>query len=139
MAAVDFSFEAPYLISISGKSFPGLIVTLENTYDPSTAIEVRAALDSGAEYSLFDGQVAQAIGLDLISGAQFTFVTTGGATIDARILPVVIRHPNLDAFKMDLRFSTGKIRRDILGRDFFNLLQVGFREHHRLVYLSATP
>lgn len=139
MVAVDFSFEAPYLTSISGKSFPGLIVTLENAYDPSTPIEVRASLDSGAEYSLFDGQTAQAIGLDLISGAPFTFVTTGGATIDARILPVVVRHSDLAAFKMDLRFSTGKIRRDILGRDFFNLVQVGFRERHLRVYLSATP
>jgi hypothetical protein len=55
-------------------------------------LETHAELDSGAEYSLFDGQLAVDIGLPL--------------------------------------------RRNILGRDFFDLLTVGFDEHHSEVYLG---
>lgn len=139
MVAVDYSFEIPYLIGTNGKSFPGLIITLAEASDLSVAVEIRAELDSGAEYSLVDGEFATTIGLDLSAGSQFRFVTLGGATIDSRILPVVLRHADLGAFRIGLRFSTNKIRRNILGRDFFSLIQIGFRERHLTVYLSSTP
>jgi len=139
MVAVDYSIEVPYLIGMNGKSFPGLVVTLADASEPSDAVEVRAELDSGAEFSLIDGEFASAIGLELSAGSEFRFVTLGGATIDSRILQVVLRHADLGAFRIGLRFSTNKIRRNILGRDFFSLIQIGFQERHLMVYLNATP
>lgn len=139
MPVVNYSLEVPYLRATNGKSFPGLIVAVEKPGNSSSSVEVRAELDSGAEYSLFDGEIAAAIGLDLYSGKLFTFDTTTGATIDARILQVTLRHADLGTFDLPLRFSTSKILRDVLGRDFFNLIQIGFRERHLTVYLNATP
>ena len=40
---------------------------------------------------------------------------------------------------MELRFSIGQIQRNLLGRDFFNLMQIGFRERHLEVFLTASP
>ena len=139
MSAVNYSLEARYLIGAGGGSFPGLIVAVEKPTVPTGSLEIRAELDSGAEYSLFDGEVATAIGLDLFSGKPFTFDTTSGATIDARILRIVLRHVELGTFELPLRFSTGKIFRNILGRDFFDLIQIGFRERHLMVFLEAAP
>ncbi|MHB8381460.1 MAG: pepsin/retropepsin-like aspartic protease family protein [Candidatus Binataceae bacterium] len=139
MPVVNYSLEAAYLRATNGKSYPGLIVAVEKPGDSSRSFEVRAELDSGAEYSLFDGEMAAEIGLDLHSGKPFTFETATGARIYARILQVTLRHADLGTFDLPLRFSTSRIRRDVLGRDFFDLIQIGFRERHLTIYLNATP
>jgi hypothetical protein len=117
--------------------FPGLFVELQNPSNPAKSIQIPAELDSGAEYSLFEGKLAIAIGLDLFEGKPFAFELNNGISLDARVLPVVISHAELGRFELHARFSTGPIRRSILGRDFFDLLQVGFDEHHSEVYLST--
>ena len=77
------------------------------------------------------------IGLDLFNGKPFAFELNNGVALHARILPVVISHQQLGRFNFDARFSTEPLRSNILGRDFFDLLQVGFDEHHSEVYLST--
>jgi hypothetical protein len=116
--------------------YPGLIIELVN---PSTAkgIEISAELDSGAEYSLFEGRLAVILGFDLFGGKPFAFELANGVLIEARILPVTISHGELGRFSLRARFSTGPLRRNILGRDFFDLVRIGFDEHHSEVYLSA--
>ena len=95
-------------------------------------IEIRAQLDSGAEYSLFQGGLAVAIGLDQL----FVFNLANGAPLESRILSITLSHAELGRFNLLARFSTGPLRRNILGRDFFDLLQIGFDEHHSEVYLG---
>ena len=102
-------------------------------------MEIDAELDSGAEYSLFEGSLAFAIGLDLFEGTPFAFGLADGISLDSRILPVVLSHAELGRFELDARFSTGPLRSHILGRDFFDLLQVGFNEHHSEVFLGTAP
>jgi hypothetical protein len=138
VGAVVYQIRVEYLRRQDGRSYPGLVVQLENPNDPENAVDLRAELDSGAEFSLFDGSLARAIGLDLPNGTPFRFVTTNSSYIDARILPVVISEPDLGRFPIDLRFSISQIQRNILGRDFFNLTQIGFREHHLEVFLTPT-
>jgi len=117
--------------------FPALFIELQNPSNPAKSIQIPAELDSGAEYSLFEGLLALTIGLDLFEGKPFAFQLNNGVSLDARTLPVVISHGDLGRFDFNARFSTGPLRRNILGRDFFDLLQVGFDEHHSEVYLSA--
>jgi len=81
-------------------------------------MEMNAELDSGAEYSLFQGHWARAIELDLFKGMPFTFGLANGFDLDARILPVAVSVGELGRFNLKARFSTGPLRRNILGRDF---------------------
>ena len=43
------------------------------------------------------------------------------------------------AFELDVCFSEQKLRRNILGRDVLDKLQVGFREHYSRFYVSTEP
>ncbi len=45
----------------------------------------------------------------------------------------------LGRFELEVGLSTSAIKRNLLGRDFFNLFQIGFREHHQMVLLKASP
>jgi hypothetical protein len=36
-------------------------------------------------------------------------------------------------------FSSGEIHRNLLGRDFFNLAQIGFRERHLTFFITPSP
>ena len=110
---------------------------LKNRASSTPPIEIRAALDSGAEYSLFDGALAPLIGLDLFAGERFVFSFANGLSLEARIFPVEVSHADLGSFNLPARFSTGPLRRNILGRDFFDLLLVGFDEHRSEVYLTT--
>jgi hypothetical protein len=42
-------------------------------------------------------------------------------------------------FNLEIGFTDRQIRRNLLGRDFFNLVQIGFREHQLQYYLNTTP
>jgi hypothetical protein len=135
---ISYRFKFSYLRRPNGSLFPGLAVELQNPPTGAKSTEVDAELDSGAEYSLFEGSLALAIGLDLFEGRSFAFRLNNGAALDSRILPVVISHRGLGRFNLDVRFSTAPIASNILGRDFFDLILIGFDEHRSEVYLNAT-
>ncbi|HEY6418510.1 MAG TPA: hypothetical protein VIX59_05855 [Candidatus Binataceae bacterium] len=139
MTTVVYQVQIPYLWHANGGRYPGLIVQVQNPSYSANVVEIVAELDSGAEYSLFNGKLAKAIGLDLADGEEFRFEATNRSSINAIILRAIIYHPDLGSFPMDLRFSTDDIRRNLLGRDFFNQMQLGFREHHMEVYVTPVP
>jgi hypothetical protein len=138
LISVTYQFRFPYLRQLDGSLVPGLVIQLRNPITGAKTVETNAELDSGAEYSLFDGQLAIDIGLDIFKGKPFVFELANGIPLDARILAVVISHAELGRFNFEARFSTGPLRRNILGRDFFDLLQIGFDEHQSEIYLGAT-
>jgi hypothetical protein len=138
LGAILYQLRVPYLRRANGSMFPGLVAKLQNPGNSSASVEAVAELDSGAEYSLYDGLLASTIGLDLLNGKEFVFGLADGSSFSARILPVVIVEDSLGRFPLGLRFSIGPIRRNILGRDFFDLVQIGFREHHSEVYLTPS-
>jgi hypothetical protein len=137
LVTIVYQIRAPYLRRAGGL-FPALFIGLHNPSHPAKSIEIPAELDSGAEYSLFEGKLAIAIGLDLFSGQPFAFSLNNGVGLDARILPITISHSELGRFNSPVRFSTGPLLSNILGRDFFDFLQIGFDEHHSELYLTAT-
>jgi hypothetical protein len=71
---VSYAHELEYLRdSVTGELFPGLWIVIRNLED-GRELELQAHLDSGAERSLFDGQVARALGLPIEGGERLYFV-----------------------------------------------------------------
>jgi hypothetical protein len=48
-------------------------------------------------------------------------------------------HPDLGSFTLEVGFSSTDIHRNLLGRDFFNLAQIGFRERFLTLYVTPAP
>lgn len=139
MIAVTYDHVFNYLYGVDNRQFPGLIIRVENPHDSERAIEVDAHLDSGAERSLFNGWIANTIGLELLSGPELKYKATNDTTVEGRVHRVILSHPLLGHFPIEVGFSTGPIRRNLLGRDFFVLIQIGFREWHSTFYVTASP
>jgi len=139
MVTVEYHHEIPYGYDGNGKQAPRLTIQLGNRGDGEQVVELDAYLDSGAERSLFDGRFAAVVGLDLLAGEEITFQSTAGAALTARLHPVRLSHASLGSFDLEVGFSTAQIGRNLLGRDFFGLVQIGFREHHSTVYVTTEP
>jgi hypothetical protein len=139
MVTVDYHHEIPYGHDANGKQYPRLTLTLANPGDPGQAVDLDAHLDSGTDRSLFNGVWAPVLGIDLLAGPGMTFLPTAGGVLPARLHPVRIAHALLGSFDMEVAFSTVPIGRNLLGRDFFSLIQVGFRESRLALYVTALP
>lgn len=139
MVVVRYEHELPYGASAGGRLFPRLLLRLSNPSDPAQSLDVDAYLDSGAERSLFDGRLGRALGIAIENGARLTYATTFGATVSAWLHRVKFEHEELGDFDLEVGFSSQEVHRNLLGRDFFRLVQVGFREHHGVLYITPTP
>lgn len=139
MPTVAYPHEFPYRQSPAGGTFPILPVTISTSHQLTRSADVIAYLDSGAQRSLFDGTLAAAIGLDLLDGRRLPFASAAGFSIEAIIHPVRLSHPDLGDFGLEIGFSTIPLRRNLLGRDFFSLVQIGFRERQQVFYVRAEP
>jgi hypothetical protein len=136
MVAVSYDLELDYLRdSARGSAFPGLWIVLGGREDRE--LEVMAHLDSGTETSLFDGRIGRAIGLDLSAGEILVFRSSTGAEIGASLHPVRVAQEKLGGYELTIAFGEQPITRNLLGRDFFNLFQIGFRERHLKIFFSA--
>jgi hypothetical protein len=90
--------------------------------------------------SLLNGEiVVPALGLELFSGPTQRYNPVTGSGLAGRLHKVEIFYPDLDSFVLDVGISTVPIRRNILGRDFFNLIQIGFRERHKMLLITVEP
>ncbi len=138
MVSVHYSLEFPYRI-YQDELFPMVMIALKN---PATrgSIDQDAFLDSGASRSIFVGDVAPMIGLNLLDGEPWEFRTNTGQPVHARIHRVeVVLGDGVPEFGLDLAFSTDTIQRNLLGRDFFRLLQIGFREAYAELFVEPVP
>ncbi len=133
MPEVSYRISLDYLRdSVTGDPFPGLWVAVGHP-DGDGELEIQCHLDSGAEVSLFDGEIAHGIGLELQSGAAQSYSTSSGATLAARLHRVRIRHEELGEHELRVGFSEQRLARNLLGRDFFNLFRIGFRERQSIL------
>ncbi|HXR35536.1 MAG TPA: hypothetical protein VN754_06285 [Candidatus Binataceae bacterium] len=120
--------------------FPGLIVRVLKPGSPDSGVDLNVHFDSGASRSLLNGEiVVPALGLDLFSGPTQRYNPVTGSGLEGRLHKVEIFHPDLGSFVLDVGISTVPIRRNILGRDFFDLVQIGFREHHQTLFITPEP
>ena len=137
MEVVQYTHQVTYLRDSIGKPFPILQLRISNPVDSDQGLDIEGYLDSRAEYSLLNGWMAAAIGLDLLSGTERKYGPIVGPTIVGRVHRIRLTHPAVGTFDLDVGFSTQEIRREILGRDFFNLVQIGFRERYLSYYLKT--
>jgi len=89
--------------------------------------------------SLFDGTIGSSLGIDLLNGREKRFQSTNGAVLSSRLHQVRLFHPALGSFDLEVAFSTSPIARNLLGRDFFRRVQIGFRESHATFCVTAQP
>ena len=139
MTTVSYSRRFNYLYDLQNQRFPGLPLRISSPNHPEQELDIDAGLDSGAQRSLFNGEIGRVLGLDLFSGREVAYVSTTGVSVIARMHPVSLSHPALGRFRLEVGFSTTHIRRNLLGRDLFNLIQIGFRERHLTFYVTPTP
>jgi hypothetical protein len=144
MVSVGYSLVFNYR-SYRGELFPVTTVELSASADDALAVEQDAFLDSGASRSIFRGEIPAMLGLNLLDGEPWEFETNTGVRLEARVhdVRVALMPAEEDAapvsFIVPLAFATGEIGRNLLGRDFFRLTQIGFRERHSQFYLEPTP
>jgi hypothetical protein len=136
---ITYTYQFQYTYDPKGDPFPILPVRVLSTASPGLVVEVDAYLDSGAERSLFSGTLAIPLGIDLLRGRRIAYFSAGGMRMDAFLHPVTIRHPELGQFDLEVGFSSVALARNLLGRDFFNLVQVGFRERQLVFYITPEP
>lgn len=139
MVTVSYAYQFNYPYHAQGGRFPALVVRIASPNFPLQSVEIDAYFDSGAEGTLIDGRHARAIGLELLAGQVKRYKSTMGTSLEARLHPISLSHPDLGAFQLIAGFSTDGITRNLLGRDFFNLIQVGFRERHQVFYIEPNP
>jgi hypothetical protein len=124
----------------SGKSFPGLWVQVSIPGNADRIVDTSAHLDTGSELSVFDGKpILRRLGIDLMAGPEIVLSSSAGFSLTARIHQLELSHPELGRFTLDAAISTVPIARNLLGRDFFEQIQIGIREFHHTFFITAAP
>lgn len=137
MPSVSYGISLDYLRDPeAGNPFPGLWIAVAHP-DRTRELEVQCHLDSGAELSLFDGESARAIGLELQRGVPQIFSSSSGAKLLPRLHTVRLIHADLGERELRIGFSEQRLARNLLGRDFFNLIRIGFRERQSVLLFEA--
>lgn len=136
---MSYDYQFNYIYDLNGEPYPGLVLRISLPHHPEQTLDIDAYFDSGTQRSLLDGQLGRAMGLDLLSGRPIRYTSVTGSGIDARLHRIQLSHPDLGNFELEIGFSIGQISRNLLGRDFFNLIQIGFREQHLTFYVTPNP
>lgn len=140
MVTVQYQHEFPYTyVEEYDDYFPILPLRMTNPRQPEQSLDIDGYLDSGAKRSFFDGWIATTLGLDLFSGPKIMHGSSSGFQTTRHLHQVRFFHSALGSFDLEVSFSTAAISRNLIGRDFFNLVQVGFREKYLTFYLTPTP
>lgn len=139
MPTIDYQLVVPYRLipDTSGALHPRPCLAVLVT-GPHGQFDVVAHVDSGSYYVVFDGQIAETIGLNLGDGEYKELGSPTG------VVPVRLHDVTLEiegyTFPCRAAFTENRIRRCLLGRTgFFNLWQIGFREAISELYLSPDP
>jgi Aspartyl protease len=139
MPVVTYEYQLAYAHDPDGNRFPRLSFQIARVDQPAVSLDVHAYLDSGAQRSLVSGRIGAALGIDILSGPKLVLQTTLGNRLEVTVHPVRLVHPDLGSFTLEVGFSSTDIHRNLLGRDFFDLAQIGFRERFLTLYVTPSP
>ena len=140
MPTVNYDYEFSYREEPTGH-FPIVQIRICNPRDPAFGLDVDGYLDSGATASLLPGWMARSLGFELLAGSRRPYVSAAGPEFEARVHMVQITEvydTDAEPFLLEVGFATSDVHRNILGRDFFNRMQIGFRENHLVFFLTAS-
>ncbi len=145
MVRAEYLHEIPYTVDErTGRRFPRLLVRLVNPQDEKHAFDTDAFVDTGTEKSVFGSYCAVAIGLSGSDGSPYSWSTSAGGSFSGRLHPVRLLLHDIGEFDLELGFKEeggirDDLRRNLLGRDFLDQIQIGFREHHQVFFIPPTP
>lgn len=133
---IHFEHVIPYRAVPPGTDlFPAFFVGL---IGPAGQEDALVILDTGAEYSIFNGSRASALGLDLLNGQRVTLSSLGGQ-LTGHIHRIVLEIEG-SRFNAEVLFSLNTIPRELLGRHtLFEQMRWGLRESRHEVYFSPRP
>ena len=140
MVTVEYTHEFDYGHAEKEGVCPVIAVSMSPAEMSSDeGIEIDAFLDSGASISLFNGSFLRGFDIEIMNDRGKVFTSTAGVPLTAYLHRIKLTLPEFSSFDLDVAFSINPIRRNLLGRDFFNLVQIGFRENHSKYFLISTP
>lgn len=122
-----------------GNPRPILSFDLVNREAPECRVQASGLLDTGCERSIFEGHLALMLGIDLLEAPRVPYCTAIGHRVEVPIHPVRLEHPLLGSFDLEVGFAQFPLSRNLLGRDFLDHVQIGFREHRLEFYVTARP
>lgn len=101
--------------------------------------DVYALIDSGADRSLFNTQMAQALGLNLDKAAEEIFSGIEGGSLKAKLHKVIVQ---IVGMSEEIEILAGFINSSgvvaILGQDgFFDAFRIKFEKDHGIVEITA--
>lgn len=138
MVTVTYLHEFNYRELQEGRC-PVLQLRVSPPGNSENMIDVDAYLDCGTQRSLFNGFLITSLGIPLINDKRVSYTSTAGNSIEAYLHNIQLNLPGVADFNLEIGFSSGGIRRNLLGRDFFNLVQIGFRENQLKYFLTPSP
>ena len=105
----------------------------------SLDIDVYALIDSGADCSVFDAEIAEQLGLDLESGRKQELYGASGAPIEVYYHTVKLQPVGAKAFaEAEVRFSRDTKMWALLGQaDFFQHYQIKFERYKGQIEVKA--
>ena len=130
MHRLEFSRVYSYANEDDGVAVPVVLRSGANT------VHLAASIDTGAAFCLFDGELADPLGLDLPSGVFKRFRTANssfeafGHEIEISVLGVV-------TYSMVYFFADPSIAKNVLGRvGWLDRVRLGLIDHDREIYLA---
>lgn len=134
MVRVDYDLDFNYR-EYANQRGPFLPITL---IGPSGKVDTLALVDSGARGTLFQGQLARIIGVQLLKGDPQTFHGLGGGNVNARMHKISVE---INGFTIEVEagFSMDPIERNLLGASFLEHVQFGVREKHERFFIATSP
>lgn len=100
----DHAFE--YAYDDFGNRVPRLMFRASNPEDSTVAVDVEAHLDSGAEKSLFNGEIGTTLGIDVLAGKRIAYQSAVGVQLTATIHPLRLVHDDLGVFDLEVGFTS---------------------------------
>ena len=129
---VEYEIDKDYTYMSNGNLAPQLIVRISS--QNGEPVEFAAVVDTGAEFSVFKADYLQSLGLNYIDGEKIN-VSSACNTFPVYKHKIILSVLDKINFEVIVGFSDAT-RRDLLGRDFLDMVQFGMREHHRQFFLK---
>jgi len=129
MATIKYPYIDVWGEEPSGKHIKRPMIPIE-IIGPEKNLPFLAIIDSGADRSLFNLEIAKEIGLDLSAGKKREVIGITGKG-EETVLDVEIRIKDLGVYKIPIGFIDSKYVPALLGEEgFFDLNKIKFEKDH---------
>ena len=135
MISLNFNWTFYYkTLGVTPDYRPIIIPVLKRTEKSTQEIDVPAIVDTGADFSIFQGNYATAIGITIRNGRPENINVFGGwfQVYMHQVILIIENH----VFPTEIGFPDQPIPRNILGRNFLKLVKLGVDEKIDEFYLT---